>query len=177
MDQTQWVEAYLRALELWFSRLDKRKISSIFFGGGTPSLLDPKFVELLIQKIDKLWVINSDCEISIEANPNSISEEKFKRLKDIGINRVSIGVQSLTNKDLKSLDFYLLKNGEKVQEGNPSQMVFDIDRIIEYVSKFMTLKKGDLIFTGTPSGVGKMEVNDVFEAYLDGRKTIDLRVK
>ena len=80
-------------------------------------------------------------------------------------------------KDLKSLDFYLLKNGEKVQEGNPSQMVFDIDRIIEYVSKFMTLKKGDLIFTGTPSGVGKMETNDVFEAYLDGKKTIDLRVK
>ena len=80
-------------------------------------------------------------------------------------------------KDLKSLDFYLLKNGEKVQEGNPSQMVFDIDRIIEYVSKFMTLKKGDLIFTGTPPGVGKMETNDVFEAYLDGKKTIDLRVK
>ena len=80
-------------------------------------------------------------------------------------------------KDLKSLDFYLLKNGEKVQEGNPSQMLFDVDSIIEYVSKFMTLKKGDLIFTGTPSGVGKMEVNDVFEAYLDGRKTIDLRVK
>lgn len=80
-------------------------------------------------------------------------------------------------KDLKSLDFYLLKNGEKVQEGNPLQMLFDVDSIIEYVSKFMTLKKGDLIFTGTPSGVGKMEVNDVFEAYLDGRKTIDLRVK
>ena len=80
-------------------------------------------------------------------------------------------------KDLKSLDFYLLKNGEKVQEGNPSQMVFDIDRIIEYVSKFMTLKKGDLIFTGTPSGVGKIKVNDVFEAYLDGKKTMDLRVK
>ena len=80
-------------------------------------------------------------------------------------------------KDLKSLDFYLLKNGEKVQEGNPSQMVFDVDSIIEYVSKFMTLKKGDLIFTGTPSGVGKMEVNDVFEAYLDGKKTIDLRVR
>ena len=80
-------------------------------------------------------------------------------------------------KDLKSLDFYLLKNGEKVQEGNPSQMVFDVDSIIEYVSKFMTLKKGDLIFSGTPSGVAKMEVNDVFEAYLDGKKTIDLRVK
>ena len=80
-------------------------------------------------------------------------------------------------KDLKSLDFYLVKNGEKVQEGNPSQMVFDIDTIIEYVSKFLTLKKGDLIFTGTPTGVGKMEVNDVFEAYLDGKKTIDLKVR
>ena len=79
--------------------------------------------------------------------------------------------------ELNSMDFYLLKNGEKVQEGNPSQMVFDVDRIIEYVSKFMTLKKGDLIFTGTPSGVGKMETNDVFEAYLDGKKTIELKVK
>ena len=103
VDQTQWVKAYLKALELWFSRLDKRKIGSIFFGGGTPSLLDPKFVELLLKKIDKLWGINSDCEISIEANPNSVSEKKFKRLRDIGINRVSIGVQSLSNKDLKSL--------------------------------------------------------------------------
>lgn len=79
--------------------------------------------------------------------------------------------------ELNSTDFYLLKNGEKVQEGNPSQMVFDVDSIIEYVSKYMTLKKGDLIFTGTPSGVGKMETNDVFEAYLDGKKTIELKVK
>ena len=103
VDQTQWMEAYLKALDMWFSRLGKRKIGSIFFGGGTPSLLDPKFVEFLLQKIDKLWGICSDCEISIEANPNSISEVKFKRLKNIGINRVSVGVQSLTNRDLKSL--------------------------------------------------------------------------
>ena len=104
VDQTQWMEAYLRALELWFSRLDQRKIGSIFFGGGTPSLLDPKLVELLLQKINKLWGINNnDCEISIEANPNSISEVKFKVLKEIGINRVSVGVQALNNKDLKGL--------------------------------------------------------------------------
>ena len=80
-------------------------------------------------------------------------------------------------KDLKSMDFYLLKNGEKVQEGNPSQMLFDIDSIIEYVSKFMTLKKGDLIFTGTPLGVGKIEADDVFKGYLDGKETIRLKVK
>jgi len=51
------------------------------------------------------------------------------------------------------------------------------DSIIEYVSKFMTLKKGDLIYTGTPVGVGKIETNDVFEGYLDGKKTIHLKVK
>ena len=79
--------------------------------------------------------------------------------------------------DLKTKDFYLLKNGEKVQEGNPSQMLFDVDTIIEYVSKFMTLKKGDLIYTGTPAGVGKMNEGDLFEAFLDGKKTIELRVR
>ena len=103
VDQTQWVEAYLKALELWFSRLDKRKIVSIFFGGGTPSLLDPKFVECLLRKIDKLSGINNDCEITIEANPNSVLEVKFRRLKEIGINRVSVGMQSLNNRDLKLL--------------------------------------------------------------------------
>ena len=69
-------------------------------------------------------------------------------------------------KDLKS-GFYLLKNGEKVQEGNPSQMVFDVDSIIEYVSKFMTLKKVTLSLQELLLEC-KMEVNDVFEAYLDG---------
>ena len=103
VDQTQWVEAYIRALNLWFSRLDKRKIVSIFFGGGTPSLLDPKFVGFSLQKIDKLWGINSDCEITIEANPNSVSEVKFRRLKEVGINRVSVGIQSLTDIDLRRL--------------------------------------------------------------------------
>tara|TARA_B110000971_G_C20035720_1_gene514046 strand:- start:2768 stop:3367 length:600 start_codon:yes stop_codon:yes gene_type:complete len=79
--------------------------------------------------------------------------------------------------DLKTLDFYLLKNGVKVQEGNPSQMLFDLDHIIAYVSKFMTLKKGDLIFTGTPAGVGKMNAGDVFEAFLDTKKTLNLTVR
>jgi 2-keto-4-pentenoate hydratase/2-oxohepta-3-ene-1,7-dioic acid hydratase in catechol pathway len=78
---------------------------------------------------------------------------------------------------LLSQDFYLLKNGEKVQVGNPNQMIFDIDTIIAYVSKFMTLKKGDLIYTGTPSGVGKIESGDKYLGYLDGKKCLDLRVK
>tara|TARA_A100001388_G_scaffold225275_1_gene176327 strand:- start:167 stop:1306 length:1140 start_codon:yes stop_codon:yes gene_type:complete len=101
--QSHWLKAYLRALELWSSRLDKREIKSIFFGGGTPSLLDPDFVAMVLQKIDSLWSINGNCEITIEANPNSISESKFILFRDIGINRVSVGVQALNNLDLSNL--------------------------------------------------------------------------
>ena len=102
-NQSHWLKAYLRALELWSSRLAKREIKSIFFGGGTPSLLDPDFVGMVLQKIDSLWSINGNCEITIEANPNSVSESKFKLFREIGINRVSIGVQALNNKDLSNL--------------------------------------------------------------------------
>ena len=101
--KSHWIKAYLRALELWSSRLAKREIKSIFFGGGTPSLLDPDFVAMVLQKIDSLWSINGNCEITVEANPNSISESKFKLFRDIGINRVSVGVQALNNKDLGNL--------------------------------------------------------------------------
>ncbi len=102
-NQSHWLKAYLRALELWSSRLAKREIKSIFFGGGTPSLLKPDFVGKVLQKIYSLWSINGNCEITIEANPNSVSESKFKLFREIGINRVSVGVQALNNKDLSYL--------------------------------------------------------------------------
>ena len=102
-DQSQWVKAYLKALEFWRSRLDKREISSIFFGGGTPSLLDPDFVHLLLKKTDRLWGISSNCEITIEANPNSVSAKKFGSFRAVGINRVSVGVQALKDEDLYNL--------------------------------------------------------------------------
>ena len=102
-NQSDWLKAYLRSLELWSSRLGQREIKSIFFGGGTPSLLDHGFVGMVLQKIDSLWSINGNCEITIEANPNSVSESKFKLFREIGINRVSVGVQALNNKDLSNL--------------------------------------------------------------------------
>ncbi len=103
VNQSHWVRAYLNTLEFWSSRLGKRKITSIFFGGGTPSLLNARFVELVLQRIDKLWGISSGCEITIEANPSSVSDGKFKELKEVGINRVSVGVQALVDKDLNDL--------------------------------------------------------------------------
>ncbi len=83
----------------------------------------------------------------------------------------------LSKFSLSTEDFYLLKNGEIVQSANTSQMIFDTNTIISYVSKFMTLKKGDLIYTGTPSGVGRIKTGDNFLGYLDGIKCLDLSIK
>ena len=74
-------------------------------------------------------------------------------------------------------DFYLLQNQKKVQEGNRSQMLFSIDRIISEVSKYFTLKIGDVIFTGTPHGVGSIAKEDTLEGFLNGQRLLSTRVK
>ena len=79
--------------------------------------------------------------------------------------------------DLNQLDFELVKNSETVQEGNTSQMIWSIDTLINEVSRFFTLKIGDIIFTGTPAGVGPVVENDVLEGYLDGKKAFTLKIK
>ncbi|MBW8361119.1 MAG: fumarylacetoacetate hydrolase family protein [Kaistella sp.] len=79
--------------------------------------------------------------------------------------------------DMKNLNFSLLKNKEEVQEGNSSLMIFSPEKIIAFVSKYFTLKVGDLIFTGTPKGVGKVSENDILEAYLEEKKVLDFRIQ
>ncbi len=78
---------------------------------------------------------------------------------------------------IQNLHFNLLLNNNKVQQGNTSDMIFPVDEIISYVSRFMTLKIGDLIFTGTPSGIGKVVINDHLEAYLENKKLLDFYVR
>lgn len=79
--------------------------------------------------------------------------------------------------DVQNLNFHLLLNGEKVQEGNSGDMLFSVDRIIAHVSKFITLRTGDIIFTGTPVGVGPVHINDHLEGFLEGEKLFDFKVK
>lgn len=79
--------------------------------------------------------------------------------------------------DIQSVAFHLDINGQKVQEGNTADMLFPVDRIIAYVSRFFTLKIGDLIFTGTPAGVGPVKINDHLQGYLGGQKLLDFHVK
>lgn len=79
--------------------------------------------------------------------------------------------------NLKDIDFSIALNGVEKQHGNSSQMIFDFSHLVSYISKFITLKKGDVIFTGTPAGVGPVAVGDVLEAYLGKEKMLVCEVK
>lgn len=79
--------------------------------------------------------------------------------------------------DLQNINFKLEVNGEQRQLGNTSHMLFSFDYIISYLSRFFTLKKGDLVFTGTPKGVGAVNVNDRLEGFIEDEKLLDFVVK
>jgi 2-keto-4-pentenoate hydratase/2-oxohepta-3-ene-1,7-dioic acid hydratase in catechol pathway len=79
--------------------------------------------------------------------------------------------------DLKNINFSLTINGELKQQGNTSLMLFNFDFIISYLSKFFTLRTGDLIFTGTPKGVGPVKVGNVLSAYIEDEKLLEFEVK
>ena len=80
-------------------------------------------------------------------------------------------------RDVQALHFHLDINGNTVQEGRTSDMLFSIDSLIAYISRFFTLKTGDLLFTGTPAGVGEVAVDDHLEGYIEDRKVLDFRCK
>ena len=77
--------------------------SSIFFGGGTPSLMEPKYIGEIIQTLKSYYVVNEDAEITLETNPGTVTKEKLKEFKNVGINRISIGIQSFHEDELKFL--------------------------------------------------------------------------
>lgn len=79
--------------------------------------------------------------------------------------------------DVNNLNFSFEQNGTVMQKGNTSNMLFSIDEIIAYLSQFMTLKKGDLIYTGTPSGVGKVAIGDLLTGKIEGKEMFTIKVK
>ncbi len=103
IDHSEWLEAYKKELSYIADKTKGRTVTSIFFGGGTPSLMAPQTVEGVIQHIRNLWPIEENIEITLEANPTSVERERFKDFKAAGINRVSLGIQSLREDDLKFL--------------------------------------------------------------------------
>lgn len=103
IDHAQWRTALLSELRNTAGLTGPRKVDTIFFGGGTPSLMQPQTVAALIDEVDKLWGIKPGAEISLEANPTSVEAQKFADFSRAGVNRISMGIQSLNDNDLKAL--------------------------------------------------------------------------
>lgn len=98
-----WRRAFVRELLFYRDLTGARHIQSVFFGGGTPSLMEPQTVETVIDTIADLWGLPQGTEITLEANPTSVETGKLKGFKAAGVNRVSLGVQALNDADLKAL--------------------------------------------------------------------------
>lgn len=102
-DEGEWLDAYLQSVRSYQSLMPDREIVSIYFGGGTPSLMKPAEVSAIIEEIGKGWSVANDAEITLEANPTSTEMDKFAAFKSAGVNRLSLGVQSLRDDALKFL--------------------------------------------------------------------------
>ncbi|NOD76069.1 MULTISPECIES: radical SAM family heme chaperone HemW [unclassified Ruegeria] len=103
IDQKQWLTAYLSELRRAASETPGRVLNTIFFGGGTPSLMDPETVSDVIDEARALWHPSNDMEITLEANPGSVEAGRFAAYRDAGVNRISMGVQALNDEDLRRL--------------------------------------------------------------------------
>jgi oxygen-independent coproporphyrinogen-3 oxidase len=103
IDESRYVAAFAAEIATTAQRVPGRTVSSVFFGGGTPSLMQPATVAAILEAIAKHWTLAPDAEISLEANPTSVEATRFRGYRAAGVNRVSLGVQALNNGELKSL--------------------------------------------------------------------------
>lgn len=102
-DQARWRTALLNDLDHYGSQTKDRTLSSIFFGGGTPSLMDAATVAAIIERASDHWHMAPDLEITLEANPTSTEADNFRAYRDAGVNRLSLGIQSFDDQVLKLL--------------------------------------------------------------------------
>jgi putative oxygen-independent coproporphyrinogen III oxidase len=143
--------AYERELSHVGELIGRRSVESIFFGGGTPSLMKPSTVERIIETVAKVWSLSSHAEITLEANPGSVEAGRFHGYRSAGVNRVSIGVQSLRDDDLKSL--------------GRIHSVFEAKAAIELAVKIFERSSFDLIYArpGQTSQAWREELSEALE--------------
>ncbi|MEA3505059.1 MAG: fumarylacetoacetate hydrolase family protein [Bacteroidota bacterium] len=114
-------------------------------------------------------------DLQAELKTKGLPWEKAKSFDQSAVLSKMVNIKEFP--DIKNIIFYLEKNGKTVQTGNSGDMTFTIDYLISYISRFMTLKIGDLIYTGTPAGVGKTEIGDNLVGFLNGKKMFDFKIK
>lgn len=103
VDQTRWAAALCSEIARLAAETPDRHLGSIFFGGGTPSLMLPETVDAVIRAAQAGWGFSNDIEISLEANPTSVERQRFRGFADAGVNRLSMGIQALNDDDLRKL--------------------------------------------------------------------------
>jgi len=103
IDEPRWVAALQRALTHCHEQTTGRQIATIFWGGGTPSLMAPASIAAILDHITKLWPVADNCEITLEANPTTHEAARFADFRTAGINRLSLGVQSFVQSELDFL--------------------------------------------------------------------------
>ena len=103
VDQTRWLKAYLAEIDRVGQETAGRRLQSVFFGGGTPSLMDPDTVFAILDRVRATWSVANDWEVTLEANPGSVETGKLRAFRSAGVNRLSMGVQALNDADLKRL--------------------------------------------------------------------------
>ena len=136
--------------------------------------IDKKFAHKYYQEIG-LGIDFTARDLQTQLKAKGLPWEKAKSFDGAAV--IGDWLPKTEFKDLNNLDFSLKKNEEVVQQGNTNLMLWKIDEIIEYVSKYFTLKIGDIIFTGTPAGVGKVLENDKLKGYLENKELFSITVK
>ncbi len=103
IDQHHWARAYLSEIDRIATETEGRLLNSVFFGGGTPSLMEPALVAALLERVAARWTLSNDVEITLEANPGSVEAGRFRGFAQAGVNRISMGIQALNDTDLRRL--------------------------------------------------------------------------
>ncbi len=103
IDHNAWRTAYVSELQRYAQQTPRRVVNSVFFGGGTPSLMEPNTVSTVLDEIARLWPLANDLEVTLEANPSSVEAARFAAYRSAGVNRVSVGIQALNDTDLRRL--------------------------------------------------------------------------
>jgi putative oxygen-independent coproporphyrinogen III oxidase len=103
IDQKRWMRAYLHEIDRIGAETEGRLLRTVFFGGGTPSLMDAEVVAAILDRIRATWRVANDWEVTLEANPGSVEAGRFAAYRDAGVNRISMGIQALQDKDLLRL--------------------------------------------------------------------------
>ena len=191
IDSKNWIQSYTNQLhemkkQLLEHSLNSNKLNAIFFGGGTPSLMPLEIIESILNTSADLFGFKENIEISLEANPSSYEKDKFYDLKNIGINRLSIGVQSLNDKNLKflgrlhnsmnakvavehaaktfnnvSVDLIYALHGQKILEWTNELEEFLENNNLQHLSLYqLTIEQGTKFFTDYKKGLLNVIDND-----------------